>query len=403
MMSSGTTPHLIKKESQTRMIGYGGMLFESFVAIMALVAAISLNPGVYYSMNTPQASMQKLVGKAYNTNATNTTNVKSAAIAAEGNAALAIPKIAMNPNGKPMTIDWEGTTGQAALRQVAKDVGEISVVSRTGGAPTLAVSMSNILKRVPIIGGTGMMGFWYHFAVMFEALFILSAVSAATKSTRYLLTDALSNSKRKAIKRFGDENWLPGKIVTTAIIVGVWGALLLMGVSDPNGGIRIMYPLFGISNQLIAAAALAIVCVMVVRKGYLKWLWIPAIPLVWDVLVTFTASWEKIFSGNVNIGYFAAYSTAQKAVNSGTLSGVSLTNAEATVRNSLIQGSLSVVFLACVALLLILCVIRVITVVRVKQVGAEFSSETAYIPSHLFETSSFWATKLEHKVLKNKK
>ncbi|BBC74553.1 carbon starvation protein, membrane protein [Lactococcus cremoris] len=277
MMSSGTTPRLIAKESQTRMIGYGGMLFESFVAIMALVAAISLNPGIYYSMNTPQASIQKLAASSY-----------QADKSAEYNASKAIPNVAMMPDGSKLSIDWEGTTGEKALQQVAKDVGEKSIVSRTGGAPTLAVSMSNILHKVPVIGGTNMMGFWYHFAIMFEALFILSAVSAATKSTRYLLNDALRGFKK--LGRLGDDDWLPSKIVTTAVIVGVWGALLLMGVSDPNGGIKIMYPLFGISNQLIAAVALAIVCVMVIRKGYLKWVWIPAIPLVWDVCVTFAAS-----------------------------------------------------------------------------------------------------------------
>ncbi|MEI3626482.1 carbon starvation CstA family protein, partial [Lactococcus lactis] len=166
MMSSGTTPHLIAKESQTRMIGYGGMLFESFVAIMALVAAISLNPGIYYSMNTPQASIQKLAASSY-----------QADKSAEYNAAKAIPNVAMMPDGSKLSIDWEGTTGEKALEQVAKDVGEQSIVSRTGGAPTLAVSMSNILHKVPLIGGTNMMGFWYHFAIMFEALFILSAVS----------------------------------------------------------------------------------------------------------------------------------------------------------------------------------------------------------------------------------
>ncbi|MGL4342172.1 MAG: carbon starvation CstA family protein, partial [Lactococcus lactis] len=159
MMSSGTTPHLIAKESQTRMIGYGGMLFESFVAIMALVAAISLNPGIYYSMNTPQASIQKLAASSY-----------QADKSAEYNAAKAIPNVAMMPDGSKLSIDWEGTTGEKALEQVAKDVGEQSIVSRTGGAPTLAVSMSNILHKVPLIGGTNMMGFWYHFAIMFEAL-----------------------------------------------------------------------------------------------------------------------------------------------------------------------------------------------------------------------------------------
>ncbi|MGX9819013.1 carbon starvation CstA family protein [Lactococcus lactis] len=389
MMSSGTTPHLIAKESQTRMIGYGGMLFESFVAIMALVAAISLNPGIYYSMNTPQASIQKLAASSY-----------QADKSAEYNAAKAIPNVAMMPDGSKLSIDWEGTTGEKALEQVAKDVGEQSIVSRTGGAPTLAVSMSNILHKVPLIGGTNMMGFWYHFAIMFEALFILSAVSAATKSTRYLLNDALCGFKK--LGRLGDDDWLPSKIITTAVIVGVWGALLLMGVSDPNGGIKIMYPLFGISNQLIAAVALAIVCVMVIRKGYLKWVWIPALPLVWDVCVTFAASWQKIFSSDVNIGYFASYSAAKAQVASGKLSGLALTNAQATMRNTMIQGSLSVIFLLCVAILLVICAFKVAKILRTNEVGDKFSSEEVFEESNLFETSSFWPSKLEHKVLKSK-
>lgn len=389
MMSSGTTPHLIAKESQTRMIGYGGMLFESFVAIMALVAAISLNPGIYYSMNTPQASIQKLAASSY-----------QADKSAEYNAAKAIPNVAMMPDGSKLSIDWEGTTGEKALEQVAKDVGEQSIVSRTGGAPTLAVSMSNILHKVPLIGGTNMMGFWYHFAIMFEALFILSAVSATTKSTRYLLNDALRGFKK--LGRLGDDDWLPSKIITTAVIVGVWGALLLMGVSDPNGGIKIMYPLFGISNQLIAAVALAIVCVMVIRKGYLKWVWIPALPLVWDVCVTFAASWQKIFSNDVNIGYFASYSAAKAQVASGKLSGLALTNAQATMRNTMIQGSLSVIFLLCVAILLVICAFKVAKILRTNEVGDKFSSEEVFEESNLFETSSFWPSKLEHKVLKSK-
>ena len=389
MMSSGTTPHLIAKESQTRMIGYGGMLFESFVAIMALVAAISLNPGIYYSMNTPQASIQKLAASSY-----------QADKSAEYNASKAIPNVAMMPDGSKLSIDWEGTTGEKALQQVAKDVGEKSIVSRTGGAPTLAVSMSNILHKVPVIGGTNMMGFWYHFAIMFEALFILSAVSAATKSTRYLLNDALRSFKK--LGRLGDDDWLPSKIVTTAVIVGVWGALLLMGVSDPNGGIKIMYPLFGISNQLIAAVALAIVCVMVIRKGYLKWVWIPVIPLVWDVCVTFAASWQKIFSTDVNIGYFASYSAAKSQVDSGKLTGLLLTNAQATMRNTMIQGILSVIFLLCVAILLAICAVKVVKILQTNKVGDKFSSEEAFEESNLFETSSFWPSHLEHKVLKSK-
>lgn len=169
------------------------------------------------------------------------------------------------------------------------------------------------------------------------------------------------------------------------MIVGVWGALLLMGVSDPNGGIKIMYPLFGISNQLIAAVALAIVCVMVIRKGYLKWVWIPALPLVWDVCVTFAASWQKIFSNDVNIGYFASYSAAKAQVASGKLSGLALTNAQATMRNTMIQGSLSVIFLLCVAILLVICAFKVAKILRTNEVGDKFSSEEVFEESNLLK------------------
>lgn len=175
-----------------------------------------------------------------------------------------------------------------------------------------------------------------------------------------------------------------------------------MGVSDPNGGIKIMYPLFGISNQLIAAVALAIVCVMVIRKGYLKWVWIPAIPLVWDVCVTFAASWQKIFSTDVNIGYFASYSAAKSQVDSGKLTGLLLTNAQATMRNTMIQGILSVIFLLCVAILLAICAVKVVKILQTNKVGDKFSSEEAFEESNLFETSSFWPSHLEHKVLKSK-
>lgn len=390
MMSSGTTPHLIAKESQTRMIGYGGMLFESFVAIMALVAAISLNPGIYYSVNTPKATIQNVAGQEYKVSAS-----------PEYNASKAIPNLKMKPDGSELKIEWEGVTGENALKQVAADVGEKSIVSKTGGAPTLAISMADILHKVPLIGGRGMMGFWYHFAIMFESLFILSAISAATKSTRYLLTDALKNFKKsKILGKFGDENWLPGKLITTGIIVGAWGMLLLMGVSDPNGGIRIMYPLFGIANQLIAAVALAIICVMVVRMGYKKWLWIPAIPLFWDVAVTFVASWQKIFSPDVNVGYWASFFKAKTALASGKLSGVELINAEATMRNTAIQGSLSILFISCVTILLVLCAIKIIKILKSNEIGLKFSSEETFVESNIFETSSFWANKLEHKILK---
>lgn len=171
--------------------------------------------------------------------------------------------------------------------------------------PTLAVGIAHILHRVG--GGQAMMGFWYHFAIMFEALFILSAVDAVTRVARFQVSDALGNT----IPKFRDPSWRVGAWISTALVVATWGSLLLMGVTDPRGGIQTLYPLIGIANQLISAVALLLVTVMVVRKGYVKWVWIPLIPFVFDTLVTFTASWQKIFSTDARVGYWQQWREAR--------------------------------------------------------------------------------------------
>jgi carbon starvation protein len=378
MVSSGTTPKMVQKESQVRMIGYGGMLMESFVAIMALAAAVSLNQGVYFSMNAPAVM-------------TEGTSIGAEAAIAD----LGVTDAA----GDPVEIRWDSEdadgnpvslTGAEALDKVAEDVGEPSVVSRTGGAPTLAVGMANILHQV--VGGTGMMSFWYHFAIMFEALFILSAVDAVTRVARFQLSDAIGNW----VPRFRDPSWLVGGWISTAVVVSAWGSLLLMGVTDPLGGIRTLYPLFGIANQLIAAVALLVVTVMVVRKGYVRWAWIPLVPLAWDTVVTFTASYQKIFSSVPAIGYWAQHRQYRQLIADGIDDPAALADARAVVRNTAIQGTLSILFVVLVATLFVAAVVTVARALRTP--GGIGTSEDPAEPSRLYAPGQLFASPLERKV-----
>ncbi|UNX56245.1 carbon starvation protein A [Georgenia sp. TF02-10] len=376
-VSSGTTPKMVQKESQVRMIGYSGMLMESFVAIMALAAAVSLNQGVYFSMNMPEAMTEGT---------------------SEG-AAAAVADLAVTDHaGNPIDVEWETEvdgepvtrTGAEALDAVADDVGEPSVVSRTGGAPTLAVGMANILHQA--IGGKALMSFWYHFAIMFEALFILSAVDAVTRVSRFMLSDSLGN----LIPRFKNPSWQVGGWISTAVVVAAWGSLLLMGVTDPLGGIRTLYPLFGIANQLIAAAALCLVTVMVVNKGYLRWVWIPALPFAWITAVTFTASWQKIFSADPQIGYWAQHADYRAMVAAGDFPDAqAAADAEAVVRNTAIQGTLSIVF---VVLMLLLFAAAARAVYRAVRTKTSVSSEDPYVESGYFAPKHLIATPLEKRL-----
>lgn len=388
-VSSGTSPKMIQKESQVRMIGYAGMLMESFVAIMALAAAVSLSPGIYFSMNTSEATMDKLAGDDVVATAQSREDVAAAAVAnmgvtdAHGDSLMPVWE-SWDENGTPTTY-----TGADALKQVASDVGEPSVISRTGGAPTLSVGMAHILHQIG--GGRTMMGFWYHFAIMFEALFILSAVDAVTRVARFQLGDALGNVWPK----FKDPSWHVGAWATTAVVVAAWGSLLLMGVTDPRGGIQTLYPLFGIANQLIAAVALLLCLVMTVRKGYIKHAWIPALPLVFDTVVTFTASWQKIFSTDARVGYFQQWRDA-KALLPTLTDAQAVSDTEAVVRNTMIQGTLSILFLVMVAFVM---VCACVTMVRSVRAGDTTTSEDPYQESSFYAPEHLFASKLEKKLV----
>ena len=309
LIASGTTPKLVEKERQTRLIGYGGMLMESFVAIMALVAALSIDRGIYFAMNASAAA----TGGAVDT------------------AAAFVNQLGLT--GVNITPD--------VLAQTAQDVGEESIVSRTGGAPTLAVGLAHIMQQ--LIGGTGLMSFWYHFAIMFEALFILTAVDAGTRVARFMLQDFVGNF----VPRFRDTSWRAGAWICTAVMVAGWGAILIMGVTDPLGGINSLFPLFGIANQLLAAIALAVCLAIVARRGRVGGLWVVIVPLAFATVVTVTASLYKIFSSVPAIGYWAQNAAFRNALAEGKTSFGTAKNVEAmqaVVRNTFIQGTLSIVF-----------------------------------------------------------
>ena len=385
-VSSGLTPKAIEKENQIRMIGYGSMLVESFTAIIALIAAITISQGVYFSMNMSPAQIEATAGSAY-----------SASASPEQNAAAAVSRMdVQNIEGQRMRVEWQsgGTvvTGAEALDAAAHDVGEETLVSRTGGATTFAIGMANFLKSY--LGGESSMAFWYHFAIMFEALFILTTVDNGTRVARYQIGDLLGNVRK--LRKFADPTWRPGNLVTTFIATALWGTMLYMGVSDANGGINAMVPIFGISNQLLSAGCFMLITVCVVKAGLGRYAWIPVVPLVWDVAVTFTADFEKIF--DPQLGYFATASSLRASIDSGQLEGEALANAYASLSNAYLDGVLSVFFLVMMAAFLAVGVKTVVSTVRARAYGDHLTSQEPFLESNWFAPSGLIATRLERKV-----
>ena len=385
-VSSGLTPKAVEKESQLRMIGYGSMLVESFTAIIALIAAITISQGVYFSLNMSAPQIEATAGSAYSASASPEQN----AVAAVGN--MNVKDI----EGNQMKVTWQshGTTyeGAEALTQAAHDVGEESIVSRTGGATTFAIGMANFLKSY--MGGEDSMAFWYHFAIMFEALFILTTVDNGTRVARYQIGDLLGNVRK--LRKFSDPTWKPGNLITTFIATAAWGSMLYMGVSDANGGINAMVPIFGISNQLLAAGCLMLVTVCVFKKGLHRSAWIPIVPLVWEVAVTFTADFQKIFDSK--LGYFAAAAKYREQIASGTLEGEALANARASLSNAYLDGALSVFFFLMMATFLVVGVVVIVNTVRAKEYGTDMSTEEPFVQSAWFAPSGLLATNLEKRV-----
>ncbi|MFI5725936.1 carbon starvation CstA family protein [Streptomyces cyaneofuscatus] len=354
LVSSGTTPKMVQKETQIRMIGYGAMLVESFVAIMAMIAACIIDPGLYFAINAPVGVIGDSVQSA------------SQAVANFG-----------------FTITPD------ALAQAAKDVEETSLLSRTGGAPTFALGMAEIFSAV--IGGTAMKAFWYHFAIMFEALFILTTVDAGTRVGRFMLQDMLGN----AYKPFREVSWKPGVWFASAVVVGGWGYFLWVGVHDPLGGINQLFPLFGIANQLLAAVALAVCTTLLVKSGRLKWAWVTAVPLAWDVAVTLTASWQKIFSSDVKVGFFAQRDKYQAGIDAGEVlaPAKSMDDMRTVVTNSTVDGVLCALF----ALLIIVVLVDAgrVCYKAIRDPESVKLHETPYVESKFVAPASIFATKEE--------
>jgi carbon starvation protein len=363
LISSGTTPKMLEKESQMRLIGYGGMITESFVAVMALITASILDQHLYLTLNAPTAQTG-------------------------GTAATAAQYVnGLRLSGAPATAEQ--------ISQAASSVGEKSIVSRTGGAPTLAFGMSEVLQRV--FGGAGLKAFWYHFAIMFEALFILTAVDAGTRVARFMLSDALGNLGGP-LARLRNPSWRLGAWICSLAVVAAWGSILLMGVTDPLGGINTLFPLFGIANQLLAAIALTVITVVVIKKGLLKWAWIPGVPLLWDLAVTLTASWQKIFSGDPAVGYWTQHFQYVAARNAGKTTFGSAKNAHQlndVIRNTVIQGTLSVIFAMVVVVVFITGIIVSYRVIRGR--GRPLTEDEP-VPSKLFAPSGLIPTAAERKL-----
>ncbi|RYQ20597.1 carbon starvation protein CstA [Bifidobacterium pseudolongum subsp. pseudolongum] len=385
-VSSGLTPKAIEKENQIRMIGYGSMLVESFTAIIALIAAITISQGVYFSMNMSPAQIEATAGSAY-----------SASASPEQNAAAAVSRMdVQNIEGQRMRVEWQsgGTvvTGAEALDAAAHDVGEETLVSRTGGATTFAIGMANFLRSY--LGGEESMAFWYHFAIMFEALFILTTVDNGTRVARYQIGDLLGNVRK--LRKFADPTWRPGNLITTFVATALWGTMLYMGVSDANGGINAMVPIFGISNQLLSAGCFMLVTVCVVKAGLGQYAWIPVVPLVWDVAVTFTADFEKIF--DPQLGYFATASSLRASIDSGQLEGEALATAYASLSNAYLDGVLSVFFLVMMAAFLAVGLKTIVATVRARAYGDHLTSQEPFLESNWFAPSGLIATRLERKV-----
>jgi carbon starvation protein len=341
LISSGTTPKLLSNERDIRMIGYGGMLLESFVAVMAMIAATVLDPGVFFAIN----SSAGVVGKE---------------------AVDAVAKI--SSWGYPVTVEQ--------MQLLAQQMGEATLFARTGGAPSLAVGMASIFGSA---FGQGMLALWYHFAIMFEAIFILTTLDAGTRVGRFMLQDILGN-KWAAM---GQTSWLPSVIFTSAVVVSAWGYFLYIGVIDPNGGVNILWPLFGIANQMLAAIALCVATGILVKSNKAKYAFVAGTPLLWLIIITSTAAWQKLSSDDVRIGFLAAANDLSTKLASGVLPPEKAAIAPKLIFNFQLDAVITVFFVS-LLWLIVFDMLRVCTrYLMGKSVPA--LTETAHIPSRLVE------------------
>ncbi|MDQ0201126.1 carbon starvation CstA family protein [Neobacillus ginsengisoli] len=314
LVSSGTTPKMIERESHARPIGFGAMLTESFVAIMAMIAACVLTPGIYFAINSPPALIGTDVVQAANT-----------------------------------VSSWGFTITPDALTTIAKNVGEQTILSRTGGAPTLAIGMAVIFSKV--MGGKALMAFWYHFAILFEALFILTTIDAGTRVGRFMIQDLIGT----VYKPFAKTEALIPNLIATALCVAFWGYFLYQGVIDPLGGINTLWPLFGIANQMLAGIALLLGTTILYKMGKKAYVWVTLLPTTWLLIVTLTAGWQKLFHENPKIGFLAHAKIFSEANDAGKILAPAKTAAQMkqVLINDYVDATLTAIFMVVVIVVLI--------------------------------------------------
>jgi carbon starvation protein len=312
LISSGTTPKMILRESHARLIGYGAMLLESFVGVMAMVAACAMTPGIYFAINSPAS----IVG--------GTPEAAAATISSWG---------------YPLTA--------STMTGLAHAVGEQTLLNRAGGAPSLAVGMAQIFSST--IGGDRLLGIWYHFAIMFEALFILTVLDAGTRVGRFMIQELGG----RVWKPFGRTGWMPGILLSSTIIVGLWGYFLYQGVVDPLGGINSLWPLFGISNQLLAAVALVVATTILLKMRRTRWVWITLIPMAWLVTVTMTASYQKIFSPSPRVGFLAYANTLAAQIAAGQIPASKLMETQRLIFNQRLDAAITAILALMIVFLIV--------------------------------------------------
>jgi carbon starvation protein len=340
LISSGTTPKLIRKESQARMIGYGSMLMESFVAIMAMIAACVLQPGVYFAINSPAG----IVGA--------------------------------DPAAATATISsWGYPVTSPQMAELAGMVGESSLFARTGGAPSLAVGIAHIFSGT--LGGRSLMAIWYHFAIMFEALFILTVLDAGSRVGRFLIQDLLGHFW----KPLGRTSWYPSVILASLLMVGAWGFFLYQGVMDPLGGINSLWPLFGIANQLLAVVALSVGTTILIKMNKARFAWVTLVPMVWLVLATQTAGYQKMFHPHPRIGFLAEADRLGGLIASGKIAAGQIAVTERLIFNNRLDAAVTALF-AVLVLVIVLASVRVWLAILWKKTPPQLQ-ESEYMASAL--------------------
>src|SRR5438094_378319 len=337
LVASGTTPKMIARETDARFIGYGGMLMESFVGVMAMIAACTLDPGIYFAMNTTPA-------------------------------ALAQASQVLGQAGFVVTPDVMG--------ELASRMGETTLIARSGGAPSLAVGMAQIFaSATSVLGGKTLTGLWYHFAIMFEALFILTTIDTGTRVGRFMLQEIVGH----VWPRFGETSWSPSVIAASAVVVAGWGYFLYQGVVDPLGGINSLWPLFGISNQLLAAVALCVGTTIWLKMGRLGWIWVTLAPMAWLVTITMTASWQKIFHPNPRIGFISAANAMAAQIAAGKVPAEKIVETQRLIFNQRLDAVVTAILAAMILVLLVEAVIQWAALLSKRR--ALVLHETPYVAS----------------------